>query len=137
MLKRIASKEITTPNKLAEAFNEPSISDYIVVYLRLVTSGHLQKNADFFSNFIEGGRTIKEFCSHDVEPMYKESDHIHIIALTAELKVDVRVTYLDRCEGGVVITHDFPEDQKSPRLRLLYRPGHYDILYKNDEISEN
>lgn len=25
-------------------------------------SGHLQKEADFYSNFIEGGRTAKEFC---------------------------------------------------------------------------
>lgn len=30
---------------------------------RLVVSGHLQKEADFFSNFIEGERGIKEFCN--------------------------------------------------------------------------
>ena len=28
---------------------------------------------------MEGGRTVAEFCNTEVEPMYKESDHIHII----------------------------------------------------------
>ena len=28
---------------------------------------------------MEGGRTVAEFCNTEVEPMYRESDHIHII----------------------------------------------------------
>ena len=28
---------------------------------------------------MEGGRSVAEFCSTEVEPMYRESDHIHII----------------------------------------------------------
>lgn len=28
-----------------------------------MVSGHLQKEADFFMNFVEGGRTMKEFCN--------------------------------------------------------------------------
>ena len=36
--------------------------------------------------------------------------------------------YLDRGEGDSPIHHDFPEG-KTPTLHLLYRPGHYDILY--------
>ena len=64
----------------------------------------------------------------EVEPMYNESDHIHITALTAALGVSVRVVYMDRGEGGQVNHHDFPEGTP-PRLHVLYRPGHYDILY--------
>lgn len=60
--------------------------------------------------------------------MYKESDHIHVIALTLALSVGVRIQYMDRGTGGHVNAHDFPED-KTPRIHLLYRPGHYDILY--------
>lgn len=60
--------------------------------------------------------------------MYKESDHIHVIALTLALNVGVRIQYMDRGTGGQVNTHDFPEE-KTPRIHLLYRPGHYDILY--------
>ena len=42
--------------------NDAGTSDYLVVYLRLLISAHLQKNAEFFSFFIEGGRTVEEFC---------------------------------------------------------------------------
>lgn len=60
--------------------------------------------------------------------MYKESDHIHIIAICNALSVGVRVEYMDRGDGEEVKAHDFPEDLK-PKVFLLYRPGHYDILY--------
>ena len=30
-------------------------------------------------NFIEGDIPLKDFCATEVEPMFKESDHIHII----------------------------------------------------------
>ena len=45
---------------------------------------------------LQDGRTIAEFCATEVEPMYRESDHIHIIALTAAADLGVRVIYLDR-----------------------------------------
>ncbi|XP_011563572.3 ubiquitin thioesterase otubain-like [Plutella xylostella] len=114
--------------ELHDRFNKQGYSDYIVVYLRLVTSGQLQTQHDFYQNFIEGPRTVTEFCRQEVEPMYKESDHIHIIALSNALNVGVRVKYMDRGEGSQVIAHDFPEGAK-PLVHLLYRPGHYDILY--------
>ena len=48
-------------------------------FLRLLTSKQLQLEGEFYQNFMEGGRTVSEFCNTEVEPMYKESDHIHII----------------------------------------------------------
>ncbi|XP_028158832.1 ubiquitin thioesterase otubain-like [Ostrinia nubilalis] len=114
--------------ELHDKFNKQGYSDYIVVYLRLVTSGQLQTQHDFYQNFIEGPRTVTEFCRQEVEPMYKESDHIHIIALSNALNVGVRVEYMDRGDGSQVIAHVFPEGAK-PLVQLLYRPGHYDILY--------
>ena len=48
---------------LIDTFNEQGISDYLVVYLRLLTSGQLQKNAEFYQNFIEGDRAMKDFCN--------------------------------------------------------------------------
>lgn len=61
--------------------------------------------------------------------MGKESDHIHIIALAGALDVAIRVEYMDRGAGASVTTHEFP-DGSQPKIWLLYRPGHYDILYK-------
>ncbi|ELT99204.1 hypothetical protein CAPTEDRAFT_154088, partial [Capitella teleta] len=115
-------------DELLEIFNDQGYSDYLVVYLRLLVSGHLQKNDDFFMNFIEGGRSVKEFCAQEVEPMGKESDHIHITALTAITGVPVCIEYMDRSEGHGVTTLVFPDD-KTPVLTLLYKPGHYDLLY--------
>lgn len=46
-----------------QTFQDEGLSNYIVVYLRLLTSAQLQKKYDFFENFIEGGRTVQEFRS--------------------------------------------------------------------------
>lgn len=121
---------------LIETFNDQCYSDYLVVYFRLLVSGHMQKEAEFYENFVDGGRTIKEFCQQEVEPMSRESDHIHISSLTQSTGVPVRIVYLDRSGGGsgadepTANHHDFPEDSSPPpRICLIYRPGHYDILY--------
>ncbi|XP_005864499.1 PREDICTED: ubiquitin thioesterase OTUB1 [Myotis brandtii] len=119
----------TSVADLLASFHDQSTSDYLVVYLRLLTSGYLQRESKFFEHFIEGGRTVKEFCQQEVEPMCKESDHIHIIALAQALNVSIQVEYMDRGEGGTTNPHIFPEGSE-PKVYLLYRPGHYDILYK-------
>lgn len=48
--------------ELLSSFNDQNVSDYVVVYLRLLTSGYLQREYGFFQHFIEGGRSVKEFC---------------------------------------------------------------------------
>lgn len=60
--------------------------------------------------------------------MSKESDHIHIMALTAATGVGIRVQYLSPGDESPVNHHDFP-DACTPRIHLLYKPSHYDILY--------
>ena len=71
---------------------------------------------------------INYFNLQEVEPMGKESDHIHIIALATSLNTCVCVEYMDRGDGGKTTQHTFPENS-DPELFLLYRPGHYDLLY--------
>lgn len=115
-------------DELYKLFNEQCYSDYLVVYLRLITSGKLREEADFYLHFLDGNYAdMADFCNKEVEAMYKESDHIHIIAICAALGVSVRVEYMDRGDDAVV-AHDFPHDGK-PTIHLLYRPSHYDILY--------
>ncbi|KAE8672995.1 Otubain, Ubiquitin thioesterase Otubain, Peptidase C65, otubain isoform 1 [Hibiscus syriacus] len=87
-----------------------------------------------------------KFCISSVEPMGEESDRVHITALSDALGVPIRVVYFDQssCDvGGVNVNHhDFlpPSGDKSnaasgstvpvkPFITLLYRPGHYGILY--------
>ena len=50
--------------------------------------------------------------------------------LLQAMNVIVRIVYLDRSVKDDISTHDFPEDSAAPHIHLLYRPGHYDLLYK-------
>jgi len=124
-------------DELMEVYNNQSYSDYLVVFLRLMVSCYLQSNEDFYSAFIEGHASMKEFCSQEVEPMGIESDHIHIIALTSSVNTTVQVEYMDR--GGdesKVNSHQFPDDGSTPQIHLLYRPGHYDVLYPRVDAQQ-
>ena len=49
---------------LIETFNDQGMSDYIVVFLRLLTSMHLKKDAEFYQNFMEGDMTVANFCRY-------------------------------------------------------------------------
>ncbi|KAH7516813.1 hypothetical protein FEM48_Zijuj10G0174500 [Ziziphus jujuba var. spinosa] len=134
-------------DELVVRSRDQSISDYVVMFFRFVTAGEIQKRSEFFEPFIMGltNATVEQFCKSSVEPMGEESDHVHITALSDALGVPIRVVYLDRssCDnGGVSVNHhDFiPADSNlpnasggktfSPFITLLYRPGHYDILYQ-------
>ncbi|KAK6477643.1 ubiquitin thioesterase OTUB1 [Huso huso] len=114
---------------LLNGFNEQSTSDYLVVYLRLLTSGYLQREGGLLPEGYINAVLPESRALQEVEPMSKESDHIHIIALAQALNVSILVEYMDRGEGSSVNHHVFPEGSE-PRVYLLYRPGHYDILYK-------
>ncbi|KAL3212515.1 hypothetical protein MRX96_007931 [Rhipicephalus microplus] len=127
VLRRIENK--ISLEDLLKIFNDQGYSDYIVVYMRLLTPGSSRrKRRSLRASSMENGRSRSFASRHEVEPMYKESDHIHVISLTRNLGVGVRIEYMDRNLSGKVNTHDFPEDCE-PRFHLLYRPGHYDILY--------
>ncbi|KAK9815200.1 hypothetical protein WJX73_010822 [Symbiochloris irregularis] len=131
---------------------DAGVSQMVVMYLRLLTSAELGQRQEFFSPFILGMfddcPSVDHFRQRYVEPMGEESDHVHIVALTDALQVPIRIVYLDQslgaamagvghAEGAAVNHHDFvPEALQNatgpnaiPKVHLLYRPGHYDILY--------
>uniref|UniRef100_UPI00398F7615 ubiquitin thioesterase OTUB2-like isoform X1 n=1 Tax=Pristiophorus japonicus TaxID=55135 RepID=UPI00398F7615 len=120
-------------SKLLAVFNDRAASDHLVQYLRLLTSAYLQKRSEFFEFFLEGGISVKDFCTQEVEPMAVESDHIHITALTQALSIPIQVEYMDKTDTEVN-HHIFPEGSK-PLVYLLYKPGHYDILYKANKTK--
>jgi ubiquitin thioesterase protein OTUB1 len=133
ILKRL--KEENAPHaKLLEIFNNPGESEYIVVFMRLVTGGYLLENEVDYYGFVEGERTMKQFVEQEISPMYRECDHLCIIALTKALNIPIRVEYMDRSQapaGGW--HHDFTlHDGQKPTISFLYRPGHYDILYPEE-----
>nr|CDS31512.2 Ubiquitin thioesterase otubain protein [Hymenolepis microstoma] len=98
---------------------------------RLCVSSYMQQNEDFYINFITDDRTVKKFCEMEVEPMGLESDNIHISALA--LALDVPITIENCQQSGKLNEIHFPGQSDgstcSSPVTLLYRPGHYDILY--------
>lgn len=115
-------------NAVFATMNEDMTANYIITYLRMLTSGHMKMNEDDFAPFIEGGLSVQEFCNTEVDPMGVESGHLQIKALADCLGVGVQVAYLDRTEGNEVVVHTIP-DGVPPLVHLLYRPGHYDVIY--------
>jgi len=101
-------------------------TDYLTVFLRIITAAELVSNASFYENFLEGWQSIQAFVKTEVEPMGKEADHLQIISLATAMQVGVRVVYMDR--GDTTIEHQFPEGLPC-KIVMLYRPGHYDLIY--------
>lgn len=82
--------------KLYDTFNMQGYSDYVVVYLRLITSGQLQKDAEFYKHFIEGDRTVVEFC-HQVKLI------ILIFFIYVEIIMKLLFRKLSQCLRKVII----------------------------------
>lgn len=109
--------------------------NYLVFWMRILTSSYLKRNADDFAPFLEMHPSIERFCAAEVDPVGKDADHLQITALSAQLQVPVCVVYLDQSAGEEVSEHMFAAPPPSESgaapvsVRLLYRPGHYDLIY--------
>eukprot|EP01042_Synura_sphagnicola_P001648 gene1648-biopygen1779 len=73
------------------------------------------------------------YCQRDVEPMGKEVEQVQISALCSYLRVQVIIQYLDgrTFESALpsVTILDTSAVISPVTVSLLYRPGHYDIIY--------
>ena len=130
----------------AKLNGENSTSDYCTWYLRVLTAAQMKSNPDRFLPFlladeINGMMDIPTFCSREVEPMGKECGMVTVAALAECLGVKVVIEYMDgrlsdSAAAGEVVNHVFGQidgedgvEEDGVCLTLLYRPGHYDILY--------
>ncbi|MEJ1269654.1 OTU domain ubiquitin aldehyde binding 2 [Cricetulus griseus] len=114
-------------SSLLKVFNDQCCSDRIVQFLRLLTSAFIRNRADFFRHFIDEEMDIKDFCTHEVEPMAMECDHVQITALSQALNIALQVEYVDEMDTALN-HHVFPE-AATPSVYLLYKTSHYNILY--------
>ncbi|KAJ8324386.1 hypothetical protein QVD99_002418 [Batrachochytrium dendrobatidis] len=118
------------------AFQTDHISDTVVCYLRLITAALLKRDRDIYEAFVLGDYSSLEcFISDCVEPMNVESDQIHIVAMANIFQVDIRIANLDTSVAteGINFHEISPMEpmqvDQPPTITLLYRPGHYDVLY--------
>lgn len=118
---------------LNSTFNDDS-SMGLLYHLRLLAASWLKGNRDQYEAWCESG--VDAYCASIIEPPEREIEELGIVLLVEVLIKPVgftlEIAYLDRSAGTEVNTHRFPESNTSigPYIHLLYRPGHYDILYK-------
>ena len=123
--------------QVEEFFNTEYMSDTVVCYFRLVTAAILKRDSILYEAFIlDSFPSIQEFSATQVEPMNVESDQIHIVAMSNALGIDIKIANLDPSptHGKGINYHEISPMEPSnvsdaPVITLLYRPGHYDILY--------
>lgn len=136
---KATAQEYQSAEWLADLWDsEPHRSHSLVVLFRLAASAFLRGHAEEYAPFIwetDGSAVTPDmvtFCQRQVECMGIESDQIHIIALGKAMNVDIRIAYLDGSDGPLSKL-DFPATgslMSSPIcIEMLYRPGHYDLLY--------
>jgi len=101
--------------------------------MRAVVTGYMRAHQDELSSYLPEGQTIETFIRSQVEPMYTDADSLQCMALASALAVGVQIEYLDPREGPLN-HHNFPENAE-PKVFLLYRPGHYDVLYPKTSSS--
>jgi len=145
--------KMLTSATLLQRFQDPEVSNSIVVFLRLLTSAHIRLNADDFVPFLFDPETtepvgVRHFCESQVEATGREADHPQVLALSRALKVSIEVAYMDgnvatSADGAVSGAVDFVRvDTEDARgngtipITLLYRPGHYDILERKNGEPE-
>lgn len=104
---------------------------YLICWARVLTSATLKRRAEEFSAFLSSHSSIAEFCTQEVDPMARDADHLQIAALSSFLGVPATVVYLDQSDGDAAAEHVFEVGPACPYppVHLLYRPGHYDLIY--------
>jgi ubiquitin thioesterase protein OTUB1 len=143
-LLREVSQNMADPNMartlLMQRWNDAGVTSSIIYHLRLLAATFLKSNVEAYADFIIDG-TIQTYCSHSVELVNHEIEHLGLVALSNVLlkpcNFAMEVAYLDRSEGTEVNVYRFPEEAANQPdsafasvVYLLYRPGHYDILYR-------
>eukprot|EP00611_Tribonema_gayanum_P017742 TRINITY_DN3058_c0_g1_i1.p1 TRINITY_DN3058_c0_g1~~TRINITY_DN3058_c0_g1_i1.p1 ORF type:complete len:285 (-),score=88.45 TRINITY_DN3058_c0_g1_i1:33-887(-) len=133
LLEALEGIESTTPESLEAKFNEDGGSgEYIMWFCRLLTSAFIKSHPSRFESFLIGD-TVDTFCTREVEPLGVECEQLQIIALCEQLDIGVRIEYLngedfDASKGLDAVPVNM-DGGREAAAELLFRPGHYDILY--------
>jgi len=123
---------------LMQKINDREASAAIVYHLRLLASSWLKGNPADFEPYLD--TDITTYIDGTVLPTDVEIDHVCVKVLVDVLlkpaNMVLEIAYLDRSNGDKVNIHRMPDEANGqdpmalgPMIHLLYRPGHYDILY--------
>ena len=99
----------------------------------MLASLHLRENEKEFEHFIpqdKGGFT--NYLRSDVEALKAEADHLQTVALSRSVDVPITIYCLENIQKGGPQKVNTIENKKSC-YDLLFRPGHYDVLYRGTD----
>jgi len=110
----------------------------VVVLMRRIVAGFLDREpedetaATILETVEAQYGSLQAFASAEVLPMGQEAEGATIAIAARELRVRMRIMQLD-AQPGNLPSYVYPsEDYQSPfgiRICLLFRPGHYEVLY--------
>ncbi|QIW99209.1 hypothetical protein AMS68_004727 [Peltaster fructicola] len=126
---------------LLEGFNKDDIESAVITHLRTLTAAWMKTHPEEYVNYTPD-LSIDRYVDESVLPYRAEIDHVGLSALNdvllAPAGIGLEVLYLDLTPGPEVNLHNFTRSDQlgytDTCVRLLYRPGHYDILYKIEDI---
>ncbi|RKF57623.1 hypothetical protein GcC1_188026 [Golovinomyces cichoracearum] len=144
---RVETNLLEAEAVLMERFNNADISNSIIYHFRLLASSWLKANPAAYEGFILDGSGVEAYSKNYIEPVNIEIEHLImcllIDVLLKPIGITVEIVYLDRTPGPHANTHIFQQEDASgapkypggPVIHLLFRPSHYDILYRDQSIS--
>ena len=110
---------------LKKLFENKEKGNYLIVFVRLFIAAYLKENKILYENFIFE-QEFENWILKEVETVDNECEQIQIMAIVNAFDIGVTIEYLN---SNNVDTITFPEGNNNNFIKLLYRPGHYDILY--------
>ncbi|KAI0475863.1 peptidase C65 Otubain-domain-containing protein [Xylariaceae sp. FL0804] len=131
------------PNDILFArFNDDDIARYLVYHHRLLAAARLRAAPDEYRHFLT--EDIESYVQGTVMPLDREIEDI-CVTMIAEIllkpaRIGLGIVYLDRSAGTeantIPMTDNWEETSVLGRnIYLLYRPGHYDILYREPQVA--
>ncbi|KAI1761517.1 cysteine proteinase [Hypoxylon sp. FL1150] len=127
---------------IMDKFNDAGASHNLMYHMRLLASSYLKGHLDQYEPYLD--TTVANYIEGTMMPVDREIDHLSVVLLFEILLkpagMVLEIAYLDRSEGHEANVHRMPEeangqDVLGPIIYLLYRPGHYDILYRDSIIQ--
>lgn len=133
-----------------------TFDEYTNALHQTLTAAWMKTHPENYAGYMIG-QTVDQYCDEHIMPMDGEIDHLGLSALKdvilSPASLALEVTYLDRSVGEEVNLHRFDpiSGYTASTVRLLYRPfvphptctprslltktsGHYDLLYKYEDV---
>lgn len=78
---------------------------------------------------------VEDFCARVVDPMGRDAETLVLDALPRQLGIGLRLWILDRRDEIDLVSLDTPGPDGKVDVHVLFKPGHYDLLYPREAAA--